>query len=166
MVEIISFISTIITMKILLKVLVPKDIVQPIYDDALEGHQSKIGTPTMGGLAFIITIVAMMTIMAVKLNDLISVMYLGSIIILIGYGYIGFRDDYSKVTKKDNQSGLTPKQKLIFQFLISGLLMIVLFIFNASTIINFHWFSIDLIAKYNHLISTLYTGITIEINGL
>ncbi len=158
MLEVISFFVAMILVKIVLEVIKSKKITQPIYGDALEGHQQKNGTPTMGGLGFIISIIIMITIVALKTTAILSSAYLGSMIILCGYGYIGFRDDYLKVTKKNNQSGLTPIQKLILQFIISVLLMVVLFVYNTSTIVNFYFFTIDFHIMYYIIIPIMIVG--------
>ena len=86
---------------------------QFIREEGPQAHLSKAGTPTMGGLAFIIGI----TVAVVASMFLKGSMTTGKIAILLSmyaFGAIGFIDDYNKVAKKQNE-GLTPKQKLILQ---------------------------------------------------
>ena len=86
---------------------------QFIREEGPEAHLSKAGTPTMGGIAFILGItVAVIVSMFMKGSDAT-----GKIAILLSmyaFGAIGFIDDYNKVAKRQNE-GLTPKQKLILQ---------------------------------------------------
>lgn len=86
---------------------------QFIREEGPEAHLSKAGTPTMGGIAFILGItVAVVVSMFMKGSDTT-----GKIAILLSmyaFGAIGLIDDFNKVAKKQNE-GLTPKQKLILQ---------------------------------------------------
>lgn len=86
---------------------------QFIREEGPEAHLSKAGTPTMGGIAFILGItVAIIVSMFMPGSDA-----MGKIAILLSmyaFGVIGFLDDFNKVAKKQNE-GLTPKQKLVLQ---------------------------------------------------
>ena len=86
---------------------------QYIREEGPEAHLSKAGTPTMGGIAFILgTTVAVIVSMFMPGSDT-----MGKIAILLSmyaFGAVGFIDDYNKIAKKQNE-GLTPKQKLILQ---------------------------------------------------
>ena len=86
---------------------------QYIREEGPEAHLSKAGTPTMGGIAFILgTTVAVIVSMFMPGSDT-----MGKIAILLSmyaFGAVGFIDDYNKKEKKQNE-GLTPKQKLILQ---------------------------------------------------
>lgn len=86
---------------------------QNVRDDGPKSHLKKQGTPSMGGI-FMIGAFAIATLFFVKDNpDAIVVL-----LITVGYGLVGFLDDYIKVVKKRNL-GLTAKQKLVFQFAIA-----------------------------------------------
>ncbi|MCR5353149.1 MAG: phospho-N-acetylmuramoyl-pentapeptide-transferase [Clostridiales bacterium] len=85
---------------------------QKILDIGPRWHKSKEGTPTMGGLFFIIPILAVGIVFAVINKD--YTMYIHLAFALLN-GIIGFADDYVKFFKKQN-AGLTPGQKLIAQF--------------------------------------------------
>ena len=86
---------------------------QYIREEGPEAHLSKAGTPTMGGIAFILgTTVAVVVSMFMPASDT-----MGKIAILLSmyaFGAVGFIDDYNKIAKRQNE-GLTPKQKLILQ---------------------------------------------------
>ncbi len=77
-------------------------------------HKSKNGTPTMGGLFFILSAIIVFFLFAGE-DKYISVL---SICIILGFLIVGFIDDFIKIKNKENQ-GLTAGQKLIFQISIS-----------------------------------------------
>ena len=83
-----------------------------------ESHRKKEGTPTMGGLIFIIPTLVV-TILLVLTNKVALTSNLGIILIVfLGYAIIGFLDDYLSIKKKGNE-GLTTFQKLVMQLLIA-----------------------------------------------
>ncbi len=86
---------------------------QYIREEGPKSHQKKAGTPTMGGILIIISIVIPTLLWA----DLRYPYVWIAIAALLGYGWIGFLDDYAKVTKRRNL-GLTGRRKLIYQFLM------------------------------------------------
>jgi phospho-N-acetylmuramoyl-pentapeptide-transferase len=89
---------------------------QPIRDDGPESHLvSKKGTPTMGGLMMLFSV----TISTVLWADISSGYVWVALLVTLGYGMIGFSDDYLKVSKK-NTKGLSGKRKLFFQFAIAA----------------------------------------------
>ena len=83
---------------------------QPIRSDGPETHLKKKGTPTMGGLMILIA-VTISTVLWVDLTNAYTWIVLG---VTIGYGLIGFQDDYLKLTKR-NPKGMSGKAKLIGQ---------------------------------------------------
>ncbi len=100
-----------------------KQIGEVVRDLGLEGQYKKIGTPTMGGLIIILSIV-IPTIFFAKLHNIYIILMLISTIWL---GLIGFLDDYIKVFKK-NKAGLSGKFKIVGQVglgLIVGLTMYI-----------------------------------------
>src|SRR6267154_6194829 len=84
---------------------------QFIREEGPKSHQAKAGTPTMGGILIIISIVIPTLLWA----DLRYPYVWIAIAALLGYGWIGFLDDYAKVTKRRNL-GLTGRKKLAYQF--------------------------------------------------
>ncbi|MBS1858159.1 MAG: phospho-N-acetylmuramoyl-pentapeptide-transferase [Acidobacteria bacterium] len=93
---------------------------QYIREEGPKSHQKKAGTPTMGGVLIIISIVIPTLLWA----DLGSRYVWLAIAALLGYGWIGFLDDYAKVTRQRNL-GMTGRRKLVYQFLAG-------FLFAAS----------------------------------
>jgi len=88
---------------------------QPIRDDGPQSHLlTKKGTPTMGGLMMLFSVAISTLLWADITNAYVWI----ALFVTLGYGAIGFTDDYLKVTKK-NHKGLSGKKKLLFQFLIA-----------------------------------------------
>jgi phospho-N-acetylmuramoyl-pentapeptide-transferase len=84
---------------------------QYIREEGPKSHQKKAGTPTMGGILIIISIVIPTLLWA----DLRYPYVWIAIAALLGFGWIGFLDDYAKVTRRRNL-GLTGRRKLAYQF--------------------------------------------------
>lgn len=103
---------------------------QTILDIGPNWHKKKQGTPTMGGIMFILgTIISVAVVLITDklmggnliekdqlLPDSAKVKFFGGLIMALTFGIIGFVDDYIKVVKKRNL-GLTVKQKTLFQLL-------------------------------------------------
>ncbi|MGN1358138.1 MAG: phospho-N-acetylmuramoyl-pentapeptide-transferase [Bacilli bacterium] len=84
----------------------------------VENHQRKSGTPTMGGLIFIIpTIITVIILIATDKMEF-SVNLLIVLFVFLSYSLIGFLDDYISIKKNQNK-GLTQIQKLILQFIVA-----------------------------------------------
>ncbi len=148
-----SFVICLFVGKLFLSFLTKKGIIQPIYDDAPEMHKQKQGTPTMGGITFLGTFIVLMPFLMYYVSTISShattiMPLIISTVIILGYGYIGFKDDYLKVTNRRNESGLTPKQKLILQFLISAAIIALLIYSNHDTSINLGLFTISGVLYY------------------
>jgi phospho-N-acetylmuramoyl-pentapeptide-transferase len=97
---------------------------QYIREEGPKSHQKKAGTPTMGGVLIIISIVVPTLLWA----DLRYPYVWIAVLSLVGYGWIGFLDDYAKVTKRRNL-GLSGKRKLAYQFAMgfafAGILLVM-----------------------------------------
>ena len=108
---------------------------QFIREEGPQSHQKKAGTPTMGGVLIIISIVIPTLLWA----DLRYPNVWIALAALLGYGWIGFLDDYAKVTKQRNL-GLTGKRKLVYQFglafVIGGGLLFLRAFGDYSTAMN------------------------------
>ena len=89
---------------------------QPIRDDGPETHLKKAGTPTMGGLMILISV----CISTLLWSDLTNVYVWYALLVMVGYGMVGFGDDYLKLTKR-NTKGLPGKLKLLAQAVIGTL---------------------------------------------
>ncbi len=103
---------------ILIPMLKRKNVGQKISIFVGENHRKKEGTPTMGGLVFIISTVV--TILGLVISNKISyTSNLGIVLIVfIGHAIIGFLDDYLSIKKKNNE-GLTTYQKFFLQVVIA-----------------------------------------------
>ncbi len=87
---------------------------QPIRTDGPETHLKKAGTPTMGGLLILISVTASTVLWAHPSNPFIWL----ALLVMVGFGLLGFGDDYLKLTKR-NTDGLSGRKKLIGQLIIS-----------------------------------------------
>lgn len=115
---------------------------QTILDIGPNWHKNKEGTPTMGGIMFIvgITIAAAVGYLLYSMRNELSPVtagiettrYYGAFLLALGNGFVGFMDDYVKVAKKRNL-GLTASQKLIFQFAIAVAYMATLYLAGDSS---------------------------------
>ena len=112
---------------------------QFIREEGPKSHRKKAGTPTMGGVLIIISIVVPTLLWSNLRNPLVWIALFG----LISFGAIGFWDDYTKVAKKRNL-GLTARGKLIAQVLCSLTIGVFLLILQSrheySTNINIPFF--------------------------
>lgn len=109
---------------LLAKIIIPKlrkyKLGQNIRQEGPKSHLKKAGTPTMGGVLFIIS-----SIIAVLVSNLAGFVFTNEIILLVlgstAFGLVGFLDDYIKFFKHRNL-GLRAYQKLVLQMLFSALI--------------------------------------------
>ncbi|MBX7138613.1 MAG: phospho-N-acetylmuramoyl-pentapeptide-transferase [Oligoflexia bacterium] len=107
---------------------------QPIRDDGPKEHHSKSGTPTMGGLVVVVSVLFSSLLLA----DLTNIYVWITLAVMSAYSTIGFIDDWRKITQQ-NSKGLSEKQKLLSQLgvgIAAGLLLMLLG-FNSSVTIPF-----------------------------
>ena len=88
---------------------------QPIRADGPQSHLAKRGTPTMGGLLILVS----MTVSVILWMDLTNPYVWACLLVILGFGLIGFLDDYDKVTKA-HHAGLSGRMRLLAEFLIAG----------------------------------------------
>lgn len=125
----IAFVLTMYLMPKFIKWAKAKKASQPIYEHAPQGHQAKVGTPTMGGVVFIFsTIIA--TLLTAKLSN---VYVIAGLFCLALFSLIGMQDDYSKISKEKNSAGLSAKSKLILQFICAGVIAFIIYNYGHST---------------------------------
>lgn len=101
---------------------------QPIRDDGPQAHAGKKGTPTMGGAV----VVAAVLLSSLLFNDLANYQVWLSLAVFLGFAYLGFVDDWRKVTKQDSK-GLSERGKLIVQFSLGAAAAVVLYLNGFST---------------------------------
>ncbi|SIO06897.1 Phospho-N-acetylmuramoyl-pentapeptide-transferase [Carnobacterium alterfunditum] len=141
-----GFALTIMAMPIVIGFFRTKQLGQTTRDEGPKWHEIKTGTPTMGGIVFLVAAI-ISTIWVAIWQDVLTLGIGLSLFILILYGLLGFLDDFIKVFKKRNL-GLTSKQKLIGQ-IFGGLLFFVAYrydglptelVFPFLGIVDIGWF--------------------------
>ena len=111
---IISFLISVVFCPILIPFLRKLKFGQTEREEGPQSHLKKNGTPTMGGLVILASILLTSLIYIGKFTEILPVLF-----ITLGFGLIGFLDDYIKVVKK-RSLGLTPLQKMALQFIVTG----------------------------------------------
>lgn len=144
---------TVAAERVLIPVLKSHKMGQKILDIGPRWHKNKEGTPTMGGICFILaTLLVMLVFIAVKAFRGETALYLPLILNLlfaIGNGAIGFVDDYFKLVVKKQNEGLTALQKLFLQVVIASAYVCVMSYMGymdtavklpfGNTVIDFGW---------------------------
>ncbi len=100
---------------------------QFIREDGPQSHQKKAGTPTMGGLLTVISVVVPTLLWANLRNVYVWI----ALFSLVAFGAIGFYDDYTKVKKMRNL-GLTARHKLLLQILVAMAIGFMLLLMHAN----------------------------------
>lgn len=98
---------------------------QTVRDDGPQSHLKKNGTPTMGGLIFLISVILTSCIFMKDYPEIIPILF-----VTVGFGVIGFLDDYIKIVLKRSE-GLTPSQKMLGQILVTGVFAVYLYKFSG-----------------------------------
>ena len=93
---------------------------QPIRSDGPETHLKKKGTPTMGGLMILVSVIVS-TLLWADLSDLYTWIVL---FVTVGFGLVGFFDDYRKLTRRSHH-GVSGKIRLAIQIVISAIAVYV-----------------------------------------
>ena len=120
----ISFLMVVLMMPFIIRYFREKQMGQITLDVGPSWHESKSGTPTMGGVAFILSTVITAGLMAI-LNNGSSLKLLLLASVLVFYGLIGFIDDFIKLFMKRNL-GLTSLQKFLAQVVIGVVFYLIL----------------------------------------
>ena len=111
---------------------------QNIREEGPKSHLKKAGTPTMGGVIFILSTTIAMFIVSRSLTDKGMI----ALYSLIAFGFIGFLDDILKILKKQSE-GLKPGQKMILLLIFSiALAIYVYYNLNTNLLIPFTSFEI------------------------
>ncbi len=143
-----SFLSLLISMvfgKYIISFLKKNQFSESIRDLGLSGEKVKKGTPTMGGIIIILSIV-IPTFLFSKLSNIYVIIML---IVTIWMGIIGFLDDYLKISKK-NKDGLKPKFKIFGQISLGVIIGLILVFHDDIVVRQFNNESINTIEN-NHL---------------
>jgi phospho-N-acetylmuramoyl-pentapeptide-transferase len=106
-----------------IKRLASRQIGQQIRDDGPESHQKKAGTPTMGGSLIVFSLTTATLLWCDLHNRLVWL----CLAVTVGFGIIGFADDYLKISRR-NTKGVPGKVRLLAEFAIAGAAMSYLFL--------------------------------------
>lgn len=98
---------------------------QTVRDDGPQSHLKKNGTPTMGGIIFLISVIVTSCFYMKDYPQIIPVLF-----VTVGYGVIGFLDDYIKIVLKRSE-GLTPSQKMFGQIIVTGIFAVYMYKFSG-----------------------------------
>ncbi len=146
----ISFVISAAAGPVIIPILRKLKVGQTVRDDGPQTHLKKNGTPTMGGIIFLLAVLVTSLIYAPHYPKVIPILFM-----TVGFGIVGFLDDFIKVVLHRSE-GLTPAQKMAGQLVVTavfayymvnisdvGLTMLVPFFPEIS--INLGWLSIPLL---------------------
>ena len=161
----VAYFLTVLMLPRLIKYLHVLKFGQAIREEGPQSHMHKKGTPTMGGISFIIAIVISL-IVAMFLDSSNIQYYILFIYTTISFSIIGYIDDMLIVVKKKND-GLAPRKKLMLQILFSVIFYIlVTFIYKDFNYIHIPVFDYNLNISYFYIIFLVFwqTGFSNAVN--
>ena len=161
----VAFFLTVLMLPRLIKYLHVLKFGQAIREEGPQSHMHKKGTPTMGGISFIVSIVISL-IVAMILDSGNIQYYILFIYTTISFSIIGYIDDMLIVVKKKND-GLAPRKKLMLQILFSVIFYIlVTFIYKDINYIHIPGLDYNLNISYLYLIFLVFwqTGFSNAVN--
>lgn len=133
---IVAFVATFVVGLFVMPILKKFKVGQVVRDDGPKEHLKKQGTPTMGGIIMLIVLVAILAINSIKYPTLLL-----AIVSILGFGLVGFIDDYKKLVKK-NTKGLSPLKKIFGLVLVTAIFIFMyLKVFKLGTDINLPFIS-------------------------
>ena len=112
---IVAFVATFVVGLFVMPILKKFKVGQVVRDDGPKEHLKKQGTPTMGGIIMLIVLVVILAINSIKYPTLLL-----AIVSILGFGLVGFIDDYKKLVKK-NTKGLSPLKKIFGLVLVTAI---------------------------------------------
>ena len=132
----ISFLITVLISPIFIPFLRKLKFGQSVREEGPQSHLAKSGTPTMGGIMIIFSVAITSIVMALQFMEVnVTYEYWLLLFVLLGYGLLGFIDDFIIVAMKRNL-GLTSKQKLFGQILIAIVFYVTLLMNDFPTYIS------------------------------
>lgn len=133
---IVAFVATFVVGLFVMPILKKFKVGQVVRNDGPKEHLKKQGTPTMGGIIMLIVIVVILAINSIKYPTLLL-----AIISILGFGLVGFIDDYKKLVKK-NTKGLSPLKKIFGLVLVTAIFIFMyLKVFKLGTDITLPFIS-------------------------
>lgn len=161
----VAFFLTVLMLPRLIKYLHVLKFGQAIREEGPQSHMHKKGTPTMGGISFIVSIVISLIVATILDSGNIQY-YILFIYTTISFSIIGYIDDMLIVVKKKND-GLAPRKKLMLQILFSVIFYIlVTFIYKDINYIHIPGFNYKFNISYLYLIFLVFwqTGFSNAVN--
>lgn len=130
-----AFLTAVIELKFLIPFLKKHQFQQFVREVGPQAHLSKTGTPSMGGIAIFDGAVVGAIVTGLIFKKLTWGMAAVLFTMLL-FGIIGFIDDYEKAIKKNNK-GISPKQKIVLQFVFSLLFAVFAYFFSGDYMVKF-----------------------------
>lgn len=121
-----SFAISVVLSPIIIPFLKRLKIGQTERTEGVQSHLEKAGTPTMGGLIILISVLVTSLFFVRRYPNIIPVLFL-----TLGFGIIGFLDDYLKVVLR-RSDGLLPKQKMLGQIIVTTIFLAYILIVDKS----------------------------------
>ncbi len=146
----ISFILSVVMGPVVIPILRRLKMGQTEREDGVQAHLKKAGTPTMGGVIILLSVV-LTSVFYVRSNPrIIPILF-----VTLGFGLIGFLDDYLKVVMK-RPDGLYPRQKMALQVLVTAVFafylirftdvsLAMLIPFSGGKYLNIGWLAVPLL---------------------
>ena len=160
---IMSFVITTVSVRLLIPIL-KKKAEQPIYKEGPSWHIAKSGTPTLGGVGFLIAISVTLSLSALYLglnkNNTASLSLILCLCYSVLNSVVGIIDDLTKLRRKKN-GGLTPKAKLLLQLILTiAFLTARRLIIPDSNLVTFSFGTYDFGILYYPIAALILIGIT------
>ncbi|MCH1982302.1 phospho-N-acetylmuramoyl-pentapeptide-transferase [Ruminococcus sp. OA3] len=121
---IIAFVVSVVLAPVIIPFLRKLKVGQTEREDGVQSHLKKAGTPTMGGLIFLIATTVTSLFYVRDYPNIIPILFL-----TLGFGLIGFLDDYLKVVLR-RSDGLLPMQKMFLQIIVTAVFAVYMILFT------------------------------------
>lgn len=135
---------------------------QEIRDEGPKWHNSKAGTPTMGGLGFLAAAVITAIWFSLWTNKMTTSLLI-LVFVLLLYGIIGFLDDFIKLAKKQNE-GLTSSQKFIAQVVVAIIFYLIYRTEGYPNTLNFFGIELPINILYGLFVVFWLVGFSNAVN--
>lgn len=147
---IIAFVLSVIMGPVIIPILRKLKMGQTEREEGVKSHLKKAGTPTMGGVIILLSVVVTSVFYIKDYPDIIPILF-----VTLGFGLIGFLDDYLKVVMK-RSDGLYPRQKMALQIVVTAIFafylvkftdvsLAMLIPFSGGKYLNIGWLAIPLL---------------------
>ncbi len=147
---IIAFVLSVVMGPVIIPVLRRLKMGQTERVDGVQSHLKKAGTPTMGGVIILLSVVITSVFYIKDYPEIIPILF-----VTVGFGLIGFLDDYLKVVMK-RSDGLFPKQKMALQIVVTAIFafylikftdvsLAMLIPFSGGKYLNIGWLAVPLL---------------------